>query len=97
MRLEAGEAGDTGPPTGMGFQGSPPRLPGAVFPPTLPLRIFLSKSWGRMEFDFRNTDSGVHLDEPTSPRIFWKGREPGTVSRGWRSVQTGSSKPLALC
>lgn len=32
-----------------------------------------------MEFDFRNTNPGIHLVKSTSPRIFWKRTEAGNV------------------
>jgi hypothetical protein len=32
-----------------------------------------------MEFDFRNTNLGIHLVKSTAHRIFWKGTEAGNV------------------
>ena len=65
MRLEVGEAGDTMPSTGLDFRVSPPRPPVVMFPFTLPLGLFLTKSSDRMEFDFRRTSSVMPLDEST--------------------------------
>lgn len=37
------------------------------------------KSLERTEFDFRNTNPGIHLVKSTSPGIFWKRTEAGNV------------------